>query len=108
MKKYSNQEIKEFISKPLFNEAVILNKVHLAQKLIEILTKNNFLVRIQLAIPKCYFEKFKTIKFYGIGFKISFDTEGYLKYKYGKDWRIPKKKWNPWREDGAIINAKSE
>lgn len=55
-----------------------------------------------LVIPKRYFEKLKIIKFYGTTFNIPSDAEGYLRYKYGKDWRTPKKEWKWWKEDGTV------
>ncbi|GAF72000.1 unnamed protein product, partial [marine sediment metagenome] len=23
-------------------------------------------------------------------------------FKYGKNWRVPTRKWDPWKEDGAV------
>jgi len=57
---------------------------------------------IPLIIPKHYFEKLETIKFYGMTFNVPSNAEEYLKYRYGENWRIPNKKWEWWKEDGAI------
>ncbi|MEM2143948.1 MAG: LicD family protein [Candidatus Jordarchaeaceae archaeon] len=48
--------------------------------------------------PKSHFEKLETTKFYGMEFYIPCDVEGYLKYHYGDNWRVPQKKWE-WTED---------
>jgi len=57
---------------------------------------------LQIAIPKHYFEKLRTINFYGKTFKIPADAEGYLEYHYGKNWRTPKKEWDWQKEDGTV------
>lgn len=57
---------------------------------------------IPLVIPKHYFEKLETIKFYGMTFNIPSDVEDYLRYKYGEDWKTPKKEWVWQKEDGAV------
>jgi phosphorylcholine metabolism protein LicD len=62
-----------------------------------------------LMVPKTYFEKLRTVEFYGMRFSIPSDAEGYLEYHYGKDWKTPKKEWKTpkkdwdWtKEDGAV------
>jgi lipopolysaccharide cholinephosphotransferase len=55
-----------------------------------------------IVVPKHYFEKLGNIKFYGMTFNTPSDVENYLKYRYGDDWRTPKKEWD-WRsKDGAV------
>lgn len=44
-------------------------------------------------LPKQYFEKLSTIKFYGMEFNIPSDVEEYLEYEYGKNWKTPTKNW---------------
>lgn len=56
-----------------------------------------------LITPKRYFEKLGTIKFYGMTFNIPSDVEDYLKYHYGEDWKMPKKKWSSFKDDRAIL-----
>jgi hypothetical protein len=56
-----------------------------------------------LIVPKRYFEELGTIRFYGTTFNIPFDAEAYLEYHYGKDWKMPKKKWDSGKDDGAIV-----
>ena len=57
------------------------------------LISNNYIECEKAIVPKHYFEKFKKIEFYGMTFNIPFRAEEYLKYKYGKDWRTPRKDW---------------
>lgn len=55
-----------------------------------------------IVVPKHYFEKLNTIKFYGMTFNIPSDVEDYLKLHYGEDWRTPKKEWVWYKEDGTV------
>jgi len=57
---------------------------------------------IIVVIPKHYYEKLETIKFYGMTFNVPSDVENYLKYHYGEDWRTPKKEWNSEEDDHAV------
>ncbi len=56
-------------------------------------------------VPAHYFENLKRIKFYGLDFNVPSDSENYLKGKYGKDWKIPKKNFNKERlaDYGGIL-----
>lgn len=56
----------------------------------------------QIIIPKYYFGNLATIEFYGMKFNIPSDTESYLKYHYGEDWRTPKREWDAVRDDGSF------
>jgi phosphorylcholine metabolism protein LicD len=42
-------------------------------------------------IPRTYLSKFEKIKIYGNKFLVPQQTEFFLKYCYGDDWKIPKK-----------------
>ena len=55
-----------------------------------------------IVVPKRYFEKLSTIRFYGIVFSIPSEVEKYLEYRYGSDWKTPKRKWIHYKDDGAI------
>lgn len=44
-----------------------------------------------IVVPKHFFERLNNIEFYGMGFNIPSDVEDYLAYRYGEDWRVPKK-----------------
>jgi hypothetical protein len=37
-------------------------------------------------------------------FRVPAETEEYLSYRYGKDWRTPKKDYIFYEDDGAICN----
>lgn len=53
-------------------------------------------------VPLHFFKNLKTIDFKGKKFKVPKQTEKYLEFRYGKDWRVPKKKWCTYKQDGAI------
>jgi len=55
-------------------------------------------------VPNGYFTDLSTIRFYGMEFKIPAKTKEYLAYRYGKDWRIPRRDWITSRDDGAVLN----
>jgi len=59
---------------------------------------------IHLAIPRHYFESLPTIDFYGMKFRVPAKTKDYLTYRYGKDWKIPKRDYKYYEEDGAIAH----
>lgn len=81
----------------------------LAETALKKLIKNDCVEFVKAIVPKYYFEKFRKIKFYGLTFDIPFNAEAYLEYKYGKDWKIPRrKKWVWYKEDGAIIKARGK
>lgn len=54
-------------------------------------------------IPAYHFINLSTIEFYGMEFKVPSRTEEYLTYRYGKDWRVPKRDWNGAKSDGTIF-----
>ena len=57
---------------------------------------------VQLAIPSHYFKVLSKIIFYGMEFKVPAKTEEYLNFRYGKDWRIPKRDYIYYKDDGAV------
>jgi len=74
----------------------------------QLLIECNYSKLVWAVIPKQYLEKFWTIEFYGEKFNIPFQAERYLEYKYGPDWKIPKKEWNRLEEDGSIAAFRNE
>lgn len=44
-------------------------------------------------VPSHFYFELKEIDFFGVSLKVPANTEDYLKYTYGDDWRIPKKKF---------------
>jgi len=58
--------------------------------------------------PSKYFKNLSRIEFYGMEFRVPSDTEEYLVYKYGKDWKIPRKDWIAERDDGMITRFLSQ
>lgn len=57
---------------------------------------------VYISIPSHFFINFSTIKFYTTEFRVPANTEKYLGYRYGKDWRIPKRDYVYYTDDGAI------
>lgn len=53
-------------------------------------------------VPKRHFENLETIKFYGMTFNIPSDVESYLRYRYGEDWKTPKKEWKHYIDDFTV------
>jgi len=53
-----------------------------------------------------YFEKFSEIIFYGMKFKVPSKPEDYLAYKYGNNWKIPKRDYNCFTEEGTFRRKK--
>lgn len=54
------------------------------------------------AVPKCFYDETTTLEFDGKYYSVPRDYEGYLAYHYGKDWRIPVKKWNFRTDDHCV------
>jgi len=53
-------------------------------------------------VPKHHYEKLGCIELYGMKFNAPSEVDSYLEYRYGKDWRFPKKDWRPYRDEGAL------
>jgi phosphorylcholine metabolism protein LicD len=70
--------------------------------IIQKLKKNIGSECITISVPSHYFMNLSTIRFYGMKFKVPAETEEYLAYRYGKGWKIPKKDYIFYEEDGAI------
>ncbi len=59
--------------------------------------------KIIFKIPCHYFTDLSAIKYYGMEFKVPAPMEDYLAYRYGKDWKIPKRNYIYYEDDGAIV-----
>ena len=73
--------------------------------------KGNYLVgysnyghTISWGQPIHYFQ-FKKFEFDGIKYNIPKDTEGYLKYYFGLDWKTPRQNWDS-SKDAPCINRR--
>jgi len=60
--------------------------------------------RVKVAVPSHYFLDLSTTSFYGMEFRVPANAEEYLVYRFGKDWRIPKKDWTYYEDDGAVVD----
>ena len=80
-------------------------KQFLAESIIRVL-ENKYLFQETAVIPKGYLDKFRTILFHGMIFKVPFNSEKYLEHHYGKNWKVPTKEWN-FKDDGAVRSGMS-
>ena len=53
--------------------------------------------------PKHFYDDITSLEFEGKAYSVPKDSEGYLEYHYGKDWRIPIKKWNFRTDDFSVV-----
>jgi len=98
-----NSHMPAFVTKILYKIVSRLPS-HLRERLARIiwlLYKKTGCV-VYLSIPSHYFKNLSVIKFYGMEFKVPAETEKYLAYRYGENWRVPKKDYIHYEEDGAI------
>lgn len=72
-------------------------------KFVQLVSKKIGWKYVNVEVPRHYFENLSTIKFYGMEFKVPPPVEEYLAYRYGKDWRIPKKDYIYYMDDGAVV-----
>lgn len=56
-------------------------------------------------IPAKFYLELRDLEFYGATFKVPYDTEEYLEFVYGPDWRIPIKDWNFHDENKKTITG---
>ena len=54
--------------------------------------------------PENILKEFKLIEFYNRQYIIPKDTDAFLKFKYGNDWKTPKKKWSTILDDTSLAN----
>jgi len=71
--------------------------------IVQLMLKRSYVKMILVIIPKHYFEKLGSIKFYGMTFNVPSDVEDYLKYHYGEDWKKHKKEWEWLKDDGSVF-----
>jgi hypothetical protein len=88
---------------------VALHKT-LPQSLIKKITRILFIIyeqlggkRIPMAVPSHYFTSLTTLTFYNMIFKVPKKTEEYLQYRYGKDWKTPKRDYRYTKDDKSIV-----
>lgn len=73
-------------------------------KILEVLYKKIGIKDVSWEIPDDYFKDLSTIKFYGMDFKVPSNTQKYLAYRYGENWKIPKRNWETNINDGAVVS----
>jgi len=55
-----------------------------------------------LRTPKTYYERLDTVLFHNMEISVPSPIEGYLAYKYGRNWREVNRNWNFRRQDGSV------
>ena len=81
---------------------------HFVNKVIGLIYLKIGCIKVDIAIPKKYFEKLVDMDFLGTKFKVPEETEEYLELRYGKNWRTPNKNYVYYKDDGAIIRKKQK
>jgi len=66
--------------------------------------KNIGYLKVFLSIPARFFNNLTKIEFYGMEFNTPSPVDDYLEYRYGEDWRTPKKDYVHYKDDQAIID----
>lgn len=93
----------------LFNAQVILRLFDIAYNYAFILARlfdrwRHFYRQriVHFSVPSHYFFNLNSIVVHGLHLPIPSEVDSYLQLKYGNDWRVPRKSWKYWLEDGAI------
>ncbi len=58
--------------------------------------------KVIVSVPSKYFTDLSKIEFYGMEFSAPSPIEEYLKFRYGDDWRTPKKDYVYYEDDQSI------
>ena len=61
--------------------------------------------RVIFRVDSKFFRRFKSINLYNLKLSVPEESEQYLSIKYGPDWRTPVKKWEWWKDDGAVYST---
>jgi lipopolysaccharide cholinephosphotransferase len=59
----------------------------------------------RVTVPSHFFKELTTLEFYKEQFKVPKKTEEYLEYRYGKDWRIPKRNYVFYKDDKSVVDV---
>jgi len=81
---------------PAYLREIILPKIAKIQNASFFINKSN-------CVPSCYFAEFRNFEIFGIELPIPKESESYLEYKFGHDWRTPKKQWDSFSQDKALL-----
>ncbi len=96
------------LRKMVFSINHVLISSRFRENLIEVIrsfTKTIGCPHIQMVVPSKYFANLSTIKLHGMEFRVPAKTEEYLAFRYGKDWRTPKKNWTFYKDDPAFCQV---
>ena len=70
------------------------------------LLKTNSAYKIRQVVPSHFYQKLKTINVLGVDLKVPAETEEYLEYTFGEDWRTPIKNFQYTKEYIFVIEGK--
>ncbi|MFW6040703.1 MAG: LicD family protein [Thermoplasmatota archaeon] len=92
----------------LISNFISILPLRLKKKLISLFTsitnKFSYEETLKVAVPIKYFNNLSKMKFYGMEFNVPESAEEYLEYRYGEDWKTPKRDYVYYEEDGSIVN----
>ena len=91
-------KILHFLTKILSDK----HKEGLKNKILEKYKKSGCRI-VKVSIPSSYFSDFSDFDFYDISVRVTKDPERYLEFRYGKDWRTPKKNYVYYKDDKSIV-----
>lgn len=60
---------------------------------------------VVMKAPASYFKELDPVEIDGVRFFVPSHPESYLEFKYGSDWRTPRRDWVYWEEDGGLARA---
>ncbi len=63
--------------------------------------------RVVLRVDKYFFRELENVEFFGMSVPVPREVENYLSFKYGKDWRTPRKDWHYWLHDGFLYETET-
>lgn len=82
------------------------NMTHLTQFLKWLLLKTNSAYKVRQEVPLHFYLNLKEINFLGVKLKVPAETEDYLEYTFGKDWKTPIKNFKYTPEYIKVIKGK--
>jgi len=77
-----------------------------AEFLKDLMINLNAYYKLRQQVPAHFFLELRKIKFLGLELNVPIDSEGYLEYTFGKDWRTPIKDFKYEKEYIYVIDGK--
>ena len=86
----------------IFQPLSSVNKARFLEFLIMI--RKSFSNHKAEVVTKYFFDDFKELRVFDGHYLIPQKSEEYLEYRYGLDWRVPKRQWDTMTQDGTVKN----